>query len=46
VPRPNLTGCTLLVRTCEQSRSETLLAHLGSVLGSGPPRANGNHDLK
>jgi hypothetical protein len=32
--RPKLTRCILLSRTCEKSGSETLPAHLGSVLGS------------
>ena len=36
-PRPNLTGCTLLAGTCEKSHSETLPAHLGSVLGGHDP---------
>ena len=32
-----LAGCTLLAGTYEQSRSETLPAHLGIVLGSRDP---------
>ena len=37
MPKLFLAGCTLLAGTCEQSHSETLLAHLGSVLGSHDP---------
>ena len=45
-PRRKLASGILLVGPCERSRSETLSAHLGSVLGSRDPRANGNHDLE
>jgi len=37
-PRPKLVSGNLLVGPCERSRSETLPAHLGSVLGSHDPR--------
>jgi len=36
-PWPKLTSGILLVGPCERSRSETLPAHLGSVLGSRDP---------
>jgi hypothetical protein len=36
-PRLKLTRCILLVGTCEKSHSETLPAHLGSVLGVMTP---------
>ena len=36
-PKVFLAGCILLARTYEQSHSETLPAHLGSVLGSHNP---------
>jgi len=36
-PRPKLTSGILLVGPCERSPSETLPAHLGSVLGSRDP---------
>jgi len=40
-PRPKLATGILLVGPCEMSRSETLPAHLGSVLGSHDPRQMG-----
>jgi len=36
-PWPKLASDILLVGPCERSRSETLPAHLGSVLGSHDP---------
>jgi hypothetical protein len=45
-PRTKLTSGILLAGTCEKSRSETLPAHLGGVLGNELPRVYGNHDLK
>jgi hypothetical protein len=36
-PRQKLASGILLVGPCERSRSETLPAHLGSVLGSRDP---------
>jgi hypothetical protein len=40
-PRPKLMRCILLAGTCEKSHSETLPAHLGSVLGSHDPEHMG-----
>ena len=40
-PRRKLTSGILLVGPCERSRSETLPAHLGSVLGSHDPEQMG-----
>jgi len=40
-PRRKLASGILLVRPCERSRSETLPAHLGSVLGSHDPEQMG-----
>jgi len=36
-PRPKLTSGILLAGPCERSHSETLTAHLGSILGSHDP---------
>jgi len=41
VPWPKLASGILLVGPCERSHSETLPAHLGSVLGSHDPRQMG-----